>query len=113
MNFQFQNVMGAPYRGGSLIIHGSELLSPIGNRVSQARAGVAWWRSAVCLQAGPCSRPLCRVITTHARRWAASRAVVMGVMPCVGMCVCVCGGGEGLSVGRCKKDALPGMHAHA
>lgn len=35
MNFRFSNLLGAPYRGGNVVIHGSELLSPVGNRVSQ------------------------------------------------------------------------------
>ena len=35
MDFRFANLMGAPYRGGNLLISGSELLSPVGNRVSQ------------------------------------------------------------------------------
>ncbi|KAL6751014.1 WD40 repeat-like protein [Haematococcus lacustris] len=35
MNFKFSNLLGAPYRGGNLIIHGNELLTPVGNRVSQ------------------------------------------------------------------------------
>ena len=35
MNFKFQNLLGAPYRGGNLVISGnSQLLSPVGNRVS-------------------------------------------------------------------------------
>ncbi len=35
MNFRFSNLLGAPYRGGNILIHGNELLSPEGNRVSQ------------------------------------------------------------------------------
>jgi hypothetical protein len=35
MNYKFANLLGAPYRGGNVILHGSELLSPVGNRVSQ------------------------------------------------------------------------------
>jgi periodic tryptophan protein 2 len=35
MNFKFANLLGAPYRGGNILLHGSELLSPVGNRVSQ------------------------------------------------------------------------------
>ncbi|KAF8406971.1 hypothetical protein HHK36_006092 [Tetracentron sinense] len=35
MNFRFQNLIGAPYRGGNAIISGDTLLiSPVGNRVS-------------------------------------------------------------------------------
>jgi periodic tryptophan protein 2 len=37
MNYKFANLLGAPYRGGNVILHGSELLSPVGNRVSQVR----------------------------------------------------------------------------
>ena len=40
MEFRFANLMGAPYRGGNLLIVGSELLSPVGNRVSQVQAPV-------------------------------------------------------------------------
>ena len=35
MNFEFSNLLGAPYRGGNLLLTSSELLSPVGNRVSQ------------------------------------------------------------------------------
>jgi periodic tryptophan protein 2 len=35
MNYKFANLLGAPYRGGNVILHNSELLSPVGNRVSQ------------------------------------------------------------------------------
>ena len=35
MDFRFANLMGAPYRGGNLLLAGTELLSPVGNRVSQ------------------------------------------------------------------------------
>ncbi|KAI5075509.1 hypothetical protein GOP47_0009585 [Adiantum capillus-veneris] len=35
MNYKFQNLLGAPYRGGNLLISGNtQLLSPVGNRVS-------------------------------------------------------------------------------
>ncbi|KAJ6826880.1 periodic tryptophan protein 2-like protein [Iris pallida] len=35
MNFRFQNLLGAPYRGGNVVVTGdSVLLSPVGNRVS-------------------------------------------------------------------------------
>ena len=40
MDFRFANLMGAPYRGGNLLIAGSELLSPVGNRVSQVKAPI-------------------------------------------------------------------------
>ena len=35
MNFRFHNLLAAPYRGGSLVMHGDTLLSPVGNRVAQ------------------------------------------------------------------------------
>ncbi|KAK9830156.1 hypothetical protein WJX72_010038 [[Myrmecia] bisecta] len=35
MNYTFSNLLGAPYRGGNLLIHGNELLTPVGNRVCQ------------------------------------------------------------------------------
>jgi hypothetical protein len=38
MNYKFANLLGAPYRGGNIILHGAELLSPVGNRVSQVSA---------------------------------------------------------------------------
>ncbi|PQQ21285.1 periodic tryptophan protein 2 homolog [Prunus yedoensis var. nudiflora] len=35
MNYRFQNLLGAPYRGGNAIItNNTELISPVGNRVS-------------------------------------------------------------------------------
>lgn len=38
MDYRFANLLGAPYRGGNLILHGTELLSAVGNRVSVVRA---------------------------------------------------------------------------
>jgi len=38
MNFRFHNLLGAPYRGGTLVLHEDVLLSPVGNRVAQVRA---------------------------------------------------------------------------
>ncbi|KAK9845761.1 hypothetical protein WJX81_001752 [Elliptochloris bilobata] len=35
LNYKFANLLGAPYRGGNLLLHGTELLSAVGNRVSQ------------------------------------------------------------------------------
>ncbi|KDD74153.1 hypothetical protein H632_c1526p0, partial [Helicosporidium sp. ATCC 50920] len=35
MNYEFDLLMGAPYRGGTLLMHDKELLSPHGNRVTQ------------------------------------------------------------------------------
>jgi len=37
MNFAFNSLLGAPYRGGSLVMQGDTLLSPVGNRVAQVR----------------------------------------------------------------------------
>lgn len=34
MSFKFANLLGAPYRGGTILMHGAELFSPVGNRVS-------------------------------------------------------------------------------
>lgn len=35
MNYRFANLLGAPYRGGSLVLHGTQLLTPVGNRVAE------------------------------------------------------------------------------
>jgi hypothetical protein len=40
MNYKFSSLLGAPYRGGNLLIHDNELLTPVGNRVTQVR-----WRA--------------------------------------------------------------------
>ena len=37
LNYKFANLLGAPYRGGNLLLHGTELLSAVGNRVSEVR----------------------------------------------------------------------------
>lgn len=37
LNYKFVNLLGAPYRGGNLLLHGTELLSAVGNRVSEVR----------------------------------------------------------------------------
>ena len=42
MNFQFSTLLGAPYRGGNLLIHDTDLLTPVGNRVSQVRGAAPW-----------------------------------------------------------------------
>jgi periodic tryptophan protein 2 len=34
-DFAFSNLLGAPYCGGSLVLHDHLLLSPVGNRVTQ------------------------------------------------------------------------------
>jgi hypothetical protein len=41
MNFKFSNLLGAPYRGGNFVLSDQELLSPVGNRVSQVRRRAA------------------------------------------------------------------------
>jgi periodic tryptophan protein 2 len=33
MDFKFSNLLGAPYRGGNLLLHGNTLITPMGNRV--------------------------------------------------------------------------------
>ena len=40
LNYKFVNLLGAPYRGGNLLLHGTELLSAVSNRVSEVRASV-------------------------------------------------------------------------
>jgi hypothetical protein len=35
MNFTFSNILGSPYRGGSLVLHGDTLICPAGNRVRE------------------------------------------------------------------------------
>jgi hypothetical protein len=37
MNYKFSSLLGAPYRGGNLVIHDNELLTPVGNRITQVR----------------------------------------------------------------------------
>ena len=37
MDYRFTNVLGAPYRGGNLVLVGKDLLSPVGNRVTKVR----------------------------------------------------------------------------
>ena len=37
MDYKFQNLLGAPYKGGSVAMTGDTLLTPVGNRVSQVR----------------------------------------------------------------------------
>ena len=34
-HYQFSNLLGAPYRGGSLVMTGNRLLTPVGNRVTE------------------------------------------------------------------------------
>lgn len=35
MNYSFANLLGAPYRGGSILLHGDTLICPAGNRVRE------------------------------------------------------------------------------
>jgi hypothetical protein len=35
MNFTFSNILGSPYRGGSLLLHGDTLICPAGNRIRE------------------------------------------------------------------------------
>lgn len=38
MNFRFTNLLGAPYRGGTILLsRGDSLLAPVGNRVNEVR----------------------------------------------------------------------------
>jgi len=65
MEYKMSNLLGAPYRGGSLLLHGQELLSPVGNRVAQARPrtrSLSLWRARRGLLAAraPPRRPLPR-----------------------------------------------------
>lgn len=41
MNYRFTNLLGAPYRGGTLALAGDTLFTPVGNRVGTVRRGVA------------------------------------------------------------------------
>jgi periodic tryptophan protein 2 len=52
MNFRFHNLLGAPYRGGTLALHGDVLLSPVGNRVAQVRGRDEKRKKAVAAAAG-------------------------------------------------------------
>jgi len=41
MNFRFTNLLGAPYRGGTILLsRGDSLLAPVGNRVNEVRCVV-------------------------------------------------------------------------
>ena len=33
MDFKFSNLLGAPYRGGNVVLHGNTLVTAVGNRV--------------------------------------------------------------------------------
>ena len=52
MNFAFNSLLGAPYRGGSLVMQGDTLLSPVGNRVAQVRGTGERERERAC-ECGP------------------------------------------------------------
>jgi hypothetical protein len=43
MNFRFTNLLGAPYRGGTILLSkGDSLLAPVGNRVNEVRSCRGW-----------------------------------------------------------------------
>lgn len=52
MDYRFAALLGAPYRGGNLLIHDNELLTPVGNRVTQV---------------GQCCHACCRCRRRHCR----------------------------------------------
>ena len=37
-DFRFANLLGTPYRGGTLLLQDNWLFSPVGNRVTRVRA---------------------------------------------------------------------------
>ena len=62
MDYRFAALLGAPYRGGNLLIHDNELLTPVGNRVTQV--GQCFY---ACLPLPPlrrCRRRHCRHLCT-------------------------------------------------
>ena len=73
MNFRFHNLLAAPYRGGSLVMHGDTLLSPVGNRVAQVseeeerREGTRRVRSGRPPTAGLQGAPGRQATTPHAQ----------------------------------------------
>jgi hypothetical protein len=47
MNFRFTNLLGAPYRGGTILLSkGDSLLAPVGNRVNEVNIGEKFERSS-------------------------------------------------------------------
>lgn len=71
MNFKFANLLGAPYRGGNLILHGSQLLTPVGNRVSEVSQ-----RSPAARRCGACM-PLHAAAQLHPPHPLQSHSVVL------------------------------------
>jgi hypothetical protein len=52
MNYKFSNLLGAPYRGGNLLIHENELISSVGNKVSQVGVSTSsLWPPGACITA--------------------------------------------------------------
>lgn len=64
MDYRFAALLGAPYRGGNLLIHGNELLTPVGNRVTQVGSTVLLPPTARCRCRCPA---LCRSRANQAR----------------------------------------------
>jgi hypothetical protein len=89
MNYAFSNLLGAPYRGGNLLLHGTELLSPVGNRVSQvgARRRAPPRAAAAAAGAGrrrrrpPAARPRGRGGRGKPRRSASDGAAALHTRP--------------------------------
>ena len=52
IDFAFQNLIGAPYRGGAVCMFHDTLLTPVGNRVSQVR------HRRPCISGSECFLPL-------------------------------------------------------
>ena len=61
MEYRFDNLLGAPYRGGNLVILGTELLSCVGNRVSQASISAACVSGAQTAVLAWLAAPLARI----------------------------------------------------
>ncbi|KAF3450839.1 hypothetical protein FNV43_RR06928 [Rhamnella rubrinervis] len=62
MNFRFQNLLGAPYRGGNaLVVNNTELISPVGNRVSVTDL-IKSRNSTLPVQS---SSNICRIAASH------------------------------------------------
>lgn len=66
MNYRFSNLLGAPYRGGNLLIHENELLTPVGNRVTQA--------SSSRRQSRPAAERAHRRLACHTLSWGRAPA---------------------------------------
>ncbi len=57
MDYSFAALMGAPYRGGSLVMHDDVLLSAAGNRVTEVRLVLNAYVSARVGNAQDCKPP--------------------------------------------------------